>query len=122
MSRRIIIAEPSTPIKRVAEIMYENRVGSIIIVDFSGKVAGIFTERDLVRVVALGIDLSLPVEKVMTTTVITASLREDLGSVVSKMIENWIRHVPVVDETGRPIGMVSIRDALRAYIAGCSMP
>ena len=74
------------------------------------------------RVVALGIDLEIPVERVMTVRPITASLNEGVVEVAYKMVENWVRHLPVVDESGRVVGVVSIRDVLRAYLAGSAFP
>ena len=122
ISKAVVYARPDDSIKKVAEIMYSNNVGSVLILDESNRLVGIFTERDLVRVVALGIDLNKPVKEVMSTKVITASLNDSIVDAANKMLENWIRHLPVVDEKGRPVGVVSIRDVLKAYAASCVFP
>jgi CBS domain-containing protein len=122
MSKAVVSAPPNTSIRRVAELMHSKNIGSVLVVDERGNLVGIFTERDLVRVVALGIDLEIPAERVMTVRPITASLNEGVVEVAYKMVENWVRHLPVVDESGRVVGVVSIRDVLRAYLAGSAFP
>jgi len=122
MSKAVVSVPPNTSIRRVVELMHSKNIGSVLVVDERGNLVGIFTERDLVRVVALGIDLETPVERVMTVRPITASLNEGVVEVAYKMVENWVRHLPVVDESGRVVGVVSIRDVLRAYLAGSAFP
>jgi len=122
MVRSLVTAAPSTPVKDVAKIMRGRNVGSVLIVDDSGKLVGIFTERDLVKVVAEGGSLDEPVEKFMTRNLVVAHEGEPLAKVASKMLEHWIRHIPVVDDSGKPIGIVSIRDVLRHLLAACLFP
>jgi len=122
ITKNVVAVTPNTPIRRVAEIMHNNNIGSVLIVDNDGRLLGIFTERDLVKAVALGVDLNTPVENFMTTKLVTATPNESIASIAHKMIENWIRHIPVVDEQNRAIGVLSIRDVLRAYIAGLTFP
>uniref|UniRef100_A0A7C2V9J4 CBS domain-containing protein n=1 Tax=Ignisphaera aggregans TaxID=334771 RepID=A0A7C2V9J4_9CREN len=120
--RPLITVSPSTPIAEAVKKMASANVGSVLVVDDDSKLVGIFTERDLVRVVAQGIDLGTPIEKVMTRNLIVLTPDENINSAVRKMIDHGIRHIPLVDKTGRPIGIVSIRDVLRTYVAGCSPP
>jgi CBS domain-containing protein len=88
----------------------------VLIIDDDGKPLGIFTERDLVRVVAENLGLDIPLSKVMSRKLITANTSESIVSAAMKMIENNIRHLPVIEE-GRAVGMVSIRDIVRALMA-----
>lgn len=118
----LITVKPSTTIRDAVKIMAEANVGSVLIVNEQGKLIGIFTERDLVRIVAREIDLGTPIENVMTKKLITATQDEGLASVVYKMIDHGIRHIPIVDNSGKPIGILSIRDLLRMYVASCSPP
>lgn len=122
MKTEVITANAETSIKDVAKIMSEKNIGSILIVDDSNRVIGIFTERDLVKVVALGIDLNTPIKNVMTTNVISAYPTDNIAAIAIKMLEKGIRHMPVVDEYNRLLGIISIRDVLRAYTAGCEFP
>lgn len=122
MKTGIITAKVDTGIRDVAKIMYENNIGSIIIVDELNNIVGIFTERDLVKVVALGIDLDAPIKNVMTTNVITAQPNDDITTIAITMLEKGIRHIPVVNKDNRVVGIISIRDVLRAYAASCEFP
>ncbi|MGC8606829.1 MAG: CBS domain-containing protein [Vulcanisaeta sp.] len=112
----VISCKSTDPITCAVAKMYMHNVGSILIIDEDGKPTGIFTERDLVRVVAEGISLDTPLMKVMSKKLITANTSESVISAAMKMIENNIRHLPVVEE-GKTVGMVSIRDLVRALMA-----
>ncbi len=122
MSTRLVTAKPDEPIRVVVKRMVENRVGSVLVVDEEGRLVGIFTERDLARAVAEGVDLDEPVSRVMSRRPVTGSPDEPLSRLASKMIEHWLRHIPIVDENGRPVGMVSIRDVLRAVASFEAFP
>ena len=112
----VISCKSTDPITCAVAKMYMNNVGSVLIIDEDEKPVGIFTERDLVRVVAEGISLDTPLMKVMSRKLITANTSESVISAAMKMIENNIRHLPVVEE-GKAVGMVSIRDLVRALMA-----
>ena len=112
----VISCKSTDPITCAVAKMYMNNVGSVLIIDEDEKPVGIFTERDLVRVVAEGISLDTPLVKVMSRKLITANTSESVISAAMKMIENNIRHLPVVEE-GKAVGMVSIRDLVRALMA-----
>nr|KJR72549.1 MAG: histidine kinase [Vulcanisaeta sp. AZ3] len=112
----IISCRSTDPIKCAVTKMYINNVGSVLIIDENDKPIGIFTERDLVRVIAENISLDAPLLKVMSRRLITATAMESLVSAAMKMVENNIRHLPVVEE-GKAVGMVSIRDLLRTLMS-----
>jgi CBS domain-containing protein len=112
----IISCKASEPVSCAVAKMYMNNVGSVLVIDDDGKPLGIFTERDLVRVVAENLGLDIPLSKVMSRKLITANTSESIVSAAMKMIENNIRHLPVIEE-GRAVGMVSIRDIVRALMA-----
>ena len=114
------IIEDQKPITTSAEIsvaaaarlMKEHRIGAILVLD-QGRLAGIFTERDaLFRVVAEGRDpAATRVGEVMTANPRTITPDRPFGHALHLMYEGGFRHVPVVDG-GRPLGVVSARDAL----------
>ena len=112
----VISCKSTDPITCAVAKMYMNNVGSVLVIDEDGKPAGIFTERDLVRVIAEGISLDTPLVKVMSKRLITANTSESILSAAMKMLENNIRHLPVTEE-GRVVCMVSIRDLVRALMA-----
>ena len=95
-----------------ARLMKEHRIGAVLVVD-SGRLAGIFTERDAVfRVIAEGRDpQATRVADVMTANPRTITPDRPFGHALHLMYEGGFRHVPVV-ENGRALGVVSARDAL----------
>lgn len=109
------------PVECAVAKMYAANVGSVVVLERDGRLAGIVTERDIVRFLAQEVDLKTPLGQVARKQVITASPDEAVVSAAVKMIENNIRHMPVV-EGGRVIGVISIRDVLRALLAAEAFP
>jgi len=113
MSTPPITAEETMPIEEVAKKMFENDVSSVMVVDSTGRLVGIVTEKDVVSAVAIGkIGSNLPVARFMKENPITVTPDTPLDEVLEKMRRFNIRHLPVVDKDGKPIGMVSQRDLL----------
>src|SRR5512145_1924989 len=95
--------------------MTECRIGALLVME-KGALAGIITERDIVRAVANGKDCKdIRIKEVMTTNLIVSKAGDDLDYVMAVMIQNNIRHLPVVDEGGL-IDMLSMRDAVRVLV------
>lgn len=110
--QEILTAPATTTVCDAARMMKQRRVGAMLVLE-DGRLAGVFTERDaLFRVVAEGIDAtSTPVAEVMTANPQTVHPDDSFTRALEMMHEGRFRHVPVV-ENGRPVGMVSSRDAL----------
>jgi CBS domain-containing protein len=94
--------------------MLDKHVGAVAIVDAEQRVAGIFTERDVLRKFALsGRDpAATPVRELMTTPVEMATLTTGAGEAMATMVERHYRHLPVADDNGRLLGILSIRNLL----------
>jgi CBS domain-containing protein len=107
-----ITASADITVAAAARLMKEHRIGAILVLD-EGRLAGIFTERDaLFRVIAEGRDAKKTrVAEVMTANPRTIAPDRPFGHALHLMYEGGFRHVPVVDN-GRPLGVVSARDAL----------
>jgi CBS domain-containing protein len=107
-----ITASAKITVTEAARLMKQHRIGALLVVD-KGRLSGIFTERDaLFRVIAEGRDPSATrVADVMTMNPRTIEPDRPFGHALHLMYEGEFRHVPVV-ENGRPLGMVSARDAL----------
>ena len=105
-------ATPDTTVGAASRLMKMARVGALLVVE-EGNVAGIFTERDAVfRVLADGLDPDKTrLADVMTVNPETISSDKPFIHALHMMHDGGFRHVPVVQD-GRPIGMVSARDAL----------
>ncbi len=107
-----VAAGAEITVATAARIMKERRV-SALLVTRDGRLAGIFTERDaLFRVIGEGRDpAATRVGEVMTTNPRTISPDRPFGHALHIMYEGGFRHLPVVED-GRPLGVVSTRDAL----------
>ena len=109
----VVSAPADTTVRAAAITMARHKIGAILVVDDQGRLAGLFTERDVLnRVVAQGLDPdSTQLSTVMTADLQTASPDKPLAHALHMMFEGGFRHVPVVED-GRPVGMVSARNAL----------
>ena len=112
--REVTTIRPHQPLRDAVDILAAKHIGSLVVTDVNGKMHGIVSERDIVRMIAKrGCDaLDDPVSAVMTADVVTASEDESVISVVQKMSRGRFRHMPVVVE-GRLVGMVSTGDAVK---------
>jgi CBS domain-containing protein len=102
--------------------MLERRVGAVAVIDSERYVAGIFTERDVLRKLALsGRDPeTTPVRELMTTPVDLATSATGPAEALVTMVERHYRHLPVVDNEGKLMGMLSIRNVLQWRIDALS--
>jgi len=94
--------------------MLEHRVGAVAVIDSERRVAGIFTERDVLRKLALShLDpKTTPVRELMTTPVEMATAATGPGEALATMVDRHFRHLPVVDDNGKLLGILSIRHLL----------
>ncbi len=114
----VFTISPGEKVSDAVALLHQRRVGALVVLDDNDKVVGIFSERDVVRAVAAdGAEgLSSPVQKVMTRDVIFANQSETVDSLLSRMTDRRIRHLPVCED-GRLIGLVSIGDLVKSKIA-----
>ena len=110
--------KPTASVAQTIRLMLERRVGAVAVVDEEHKVAGIFTERDVLRKLALsGRDPdTVPVHELMTTPVEMATPEMGPREALEVMVERHYRHLPIVDNDGHLLGMLSIRNLLQAQI------
>ena len=111
--QELLTAPPSTPVSEAARWMRGRRVGAILVVD-NDRLVGIFTERDaLFRVVAEKRDpATTRLDSVMTANPTSIRDSDSFPTALHLMHEGRFRHVPVLDENDRPVGIVSSRDAM----------
>jgi CBS domain-containing protein len=113
----VITIKPSDTIATLSTLLSEKRIGAVIVSSNGQTIEGVISERD----VAYGLathkaDLhALPISALMTKTVITCSLSDNIALVASTMLSRNIRHLPVEEEK-RCVGMVSIRDVLKSRL------
>ena len=97
--------------------MRELHVGALVAMTDTGKIAGVYSERDLVRAVHQEGSASLkkPISTFMTKNVVTAKCEDTLEELMGRMTSRRIRHLPVI-EGGELVGIVSIGDLVKARI------
>jgi len=114
MSTQIVSVAPATPIGDAARRMIEADTGAAMVLAPGDDLVGVITERDLLRCVSEGIDPATPVSERMTRHVLTAGPTTELAQAMALMVDGHFRHLPVVNEEGHVVGVVSMRD-LMAY-------
>jgi CBS domain-containing protein len=100
---------PDQPVGEAVALMRQHRVGCVLVCQ-DGELVGIFTERDLMRrVLAAAQSLDLPLGRCMTREPVVVQPGESIGAAVRRMEEGGYRHLPVVDASGRPLGVLSVK-------------
>lgn len=108
----IVVSQEST-IDEAASTMWEKRIGSVIVVDNEGKMAGIVTASDIIFAVTKSlIGRQVPVSGIMSKTSIMATPNESVLTAVERMMSENVRHLPVVEKNGTPVGIISTRDTM----------
>lgn len=103
-----VTVEPHDALARAAQRMYDENIGSICVVD-DGELLGIFTERDLLKACAAGVDThAATVDRWMTPNPVTATTSDQAAAALQVMLDSNFRHLPVMGEGGL-VGVVSIR-------------
>jgi CBS domain-containing protein len=110
--KKLVTAAPETTVNQAAKLMAKRNVGAVMVVE-DGRLVGIFTERDAVfRVIAKGRDAQTTLlADVMTDAPHTVDPDKTFGYALLMMHDNGFRHLPVI-ENGKPIGIISARNAL----------
>jgi CBS domain-containing protein len=108
---------PGTSVAQAAAQLSTRRIGSLVVVDKHGDVAGIVSERDIVRALAQFGDLALDrdVGDIMTRDVVTCDPDDSIDQIMAAMTRGRFRHVPVVKH-GELYGLVSIGDVVKARL------
>jgi CBS domain-containing protein len=120
--RAVTTARPDSTMKDIAEKLATKKIGAIVIVGDGGRVGGIISERDVVRVIAErgAAVLALPVSEIMTRNVITCEESSTLDQLMELMTQGRFRHVPVV-EGGALVGLISIGDVVKYHLADMAL-
>ncbi len=108
--RPAVCVGPRATVATAIAAMKEHATGCVL-VESDGRLVGIFTERDvLFRVAGAGLDATQTlVAAVMTPDPETLTMHDELAWVLNLMAVGGFRHVPIVDETGRPVAVISMQ-------------
>jgi CBS domain-containing protein len=109
-------APPDTPVSALLDLLAERGIGAVVVSTDGSTVAGIVSERDVVRALrrtgaAL---LDAPISQVMTADVVVTAPGDTVENLMRLMTERRIRHVPVVAADGRMVGIISIGDVVKS--------
>ena len=114
MSRDLLTVAPGMPVVSVAQRMAERNVGAVLVLE-DGRLAGIMTERDLMRAVARGLRDDAVVADCMTASPETIAPDDTIEHAAVLMIHGGYRHLPVVDG-GAVVGVLSMRDLVQVVV------
>ncbi|MCA9218518.1 MAG: CBS domain-containing protein [Planctomycetales bacterium] len=107
---------PDVSIRKVIDTMQVERRGSAVVCDPDGKLIGIFTERDALRLLAAKSNLDLPIESVMAKEPVTVAESDTVGESVRRMATGGYRRLPIVDGSNRPTGIVKATEILHYLV------
>jgi signal-transduction protein with cAMP-binding, CBS, and nucleotidyltransferase domain len=115
LRKKLESIEETTSIQEVAKKMKDKNVSSLLVVDMSGKSVGLVTERDLVRKVCIN---DVPTSKVaskevMSSPLITIKASSSTSTAADMMLKNNVRHLLIVDDGNKPIGIITPLDFTR---------
>jgi CBS domain-containing protein len=115
---RLLLVEPQTTVAEVARLMRVDDCDAVAVMA-KGRLVGIVTEKDLVQAIADGVNpQQAKVEVIMSADPATVGVDEDVAVVAVKMTRLGIRHLPVVNQDGEPVGLLSARDLLAVLERG----
>jgi len=108
----VLVNEEAT-IDEAASTMWNKGIGSVIVVDKEGKMAGIITASDIIFAVTKSlIGRQVPVSGIMSKTSIMATPNESVLTAIERMMRENVRHLPVIEKNGTPVGIISTRDTM----------
>jgi CBS domain-containing protein len=122
MTAAAVTDAPDDTLAEASARMWQQQTGSLLIME-GDKLNGIVTERDVLRVVAEGKDpKATTVREIMTTELVTVSPNESIKGAAEIMFAKWFRHLPVVTDDGKVVGILSLRDLLSLVAEGMDEP
>jgi CBS domain-containing protein len=110
-----LCVEPSAGLRDVFELLRARNRGSVLVCE-DGKLVGIFTERDALRLMAAGDTLDRMIGEVMVRNPVQVRVGESVASAIHKMSVGGYRRLPVVDEADRPIGVLNVSGILNYFV------
>jgi CBS domain-containing protein len=113
----IICIEPTADLAAATQLLSANRIGAVLIRGAGGHIAGILSERDIVRALSQhgAAALALPIGQVMTREVTTCTEEDNIAIIMERMTAGKFRHMPVVSK-GHLVGLISIGDVVKLRV------
>ncbi len=108
--------EDRAPVSAVVELMRRENVGCVLVTR-AGKLVGLFTDRDLLtRVLAVGLPLAVPMAECLTPNPVTVHPKDPVQTALKRMEKGGYRHLPVIDDQHRPVGVLSVRRVMHYLV------
>lgn len=122
MTQAAVTDAPDDTLAEAAAKMRQQQTGSLLVME-GESLAGIVTERDVLKVVGAGQDpKSVSLRDVMTTNVVTVDPEKSVQDAARIMFDKWFRHLPVTTADGKVVGIISLRDLLSLVAEGMDDP
>ena len=120
--RAVSTARPDASLLDIVQKLGAKKIGAIVIVGDNGHVAGIVSERDVIRVIAErgAAAMSLSVSEVMTKSVVSCQETSAIDELMEMMTKGRFRHLPVIED-GALVGIISIGDVVKHHLAEVEM-
>ncbi|BDB99374.1 CBS domain-containing protein [Saccharolobus caldissimus] len=118
---KLVKVNSKTRLSEVLELMSSQGINFTLVVNDKGEIVGVVTKNVILRSLINGIKLDESVSKVMINSVRTISCDEDLLDVFIFMVKNNINHLLAIDNNGKALGVVSLRDVLYAINKECEL-
>ncbi len=116
-SKAPLVTSPTTTVRETIRLLQENQAGCVIVCDGQNKAIGIFTERDVLRrVIGERVDLNSPITDVMTTDLASVRESDKIARAIHLLHERGLRHLPVLDAEGGPIGLITVRRVMEYLV------
>ena len=110
-----ICVAPDSSVSDAMALLKQHRTGSVLVVR-DEKLVGIFTERDALRMMAEGASFDTPISKVMIENVTSLSAGDSVGTAIAKMSAGKYRRLPIVDDSGKPVGLLTTTGILHYMV------
>lgn len=113
----VVTIEPTATLADACQLLTKHRIGAVLVTGAGSQIAGIVSERDIVRAMAAhgAAALDLPLTEIMTRKVVTCSRGDTISGLMVQMTEGKFRHLPVVED-GKVLGIISIGDVVKVRL------
>jgi CBS domain-containing protein len=113
----VVTIEPTATLADACQLLTKHRIGAVLVTGAGSQIAGIVSERDIVRAMAAhgAAALDLPLAEIMTRKVVTCSRGDTIAGLMVQMTEGKFRHLPVVED-GKVLGIISIGDVVKTRL------
>lgn len=119
---QIVTIDPEATIEEAARLLDKHRIGAVVVSGDGRRPEGILSERDIVRELgrAGSNTLKRKVREIMTSRIATCRTGDDSTTILERMTAGRFRHMPVVDDDGEMVGIISIGDAVSSRVSQLS--